>query len=50
MSRLPEHKVKHFVDVIARMRDDGLVVPLAVCWGDGRTFHVEQDMDNAIIR
>jgi len=38
----PDRKVKHYVDVIARMRDDGLVTPLAVCWGDGRTYQVEQ--------
>lgn len=42
VAQLPERKVKHYVDVIARMRDDGLVTPLAVCWGDGRTYQVEQ--------
>ena len=42
MAQPPDRKVKHYVDVIARMRDDGLVTPLAVCWGDGSTYQVEQ--------
>lgn len=33
--------VKHYVDAIVRVRDDGRIVPLSVCWPDGRTFHID---------
>lgn len=33
---------KLYVDVTARIRDDGRVVPLAVHWHDGRTFQIER--------
>ena len=35
------HCEKHYVDVIMRLRDDGRIVPLSVCWDDGRTFHID---------
>ena len=35
-------KVRRYVDVIARWRDDGRVEPLAVCWPDGRSFQVDE--------
>lgn len=39
---LPDsHTTRRYVDVIARWRDDGTVVPLSVCWPDGRTFQIE---------
>lgn len=40
--------VKHYVDVIMRLRDDGRIVPLSVCWDDGRTFHIDQVLDGPI--
>lgn len=40
--------VKHYVDVIMRLRDDGRIVPLSVCWDDGRTFHIDQVLDAPI--
>lgn len=33
---------KHYVDVIVRVRDDGRVIPLSVCWEDGRTFRIDE--------
>ncbi len=33
---------RRYVDVIARCRDDGRIVPLVVCWDDGRTFQVDR--------
>lgn len=33
---------KRYVDVIARWRDDGRIIPLVVCWDDGRTFQVDR--------
>ena len=36
------NKERRYVDVVARWRDDGLVVPLAVCWPDGRTFQIDE--------
>ena len=40
--------VQHYVDVIMRLRDDGRIVPLSVCWDDGRTFHIDQVLDGPI--
>lgn len=40
--------VKHYVDAIMRLRDDGRIVPLSVCWDDGRTFHIDQVLDGPI--
>lgn len=36
------HKERRYVDVVARWRDDGQVMPLAVCWPDGRTFQIDE--------
>lgn len=47
--RLPEtHKVRHYVDVIARWRDDGRIVPLSICWADGRTFQIDRVVGSPI--
>lgn len=43
-----ESHVKHYVDVIMRLRDDGRIVPLSVCWDDGRTFHIDRVVDGPI--
>ncbi|MEE0845768.1 MAG: hypothetical protein U0L71_06200 [Eggerthellaceae bacterium] len=40
--------VKHYVDVIMRLRDDGRIVPLSVCWPDGRTFHIDCVVDGPV--
>ena len=40
--------VKHYVDEVMRLRDDGRIVPLSVCWDDGRTFHIDQVLDGPI--
>ena len=31
-----------------RVRDDGRVVPLSVCWDDGRTFHIDRVVDGPV--
>lgn len=31
---------KRYVDVIVRWKEDGSVVPMSVCWPDGRTFDI----------
>lgn len=41
-------RIKHYVDVIMRLRDDGRIVPLSVCWDDGRTFHIDYVVDGPI--
>lgn len=33
---------KRYIDVIMRVRDDGRVIPLFVCWEDGRTFRIDE--------
>lgn len=40
--------IKHYVDAIVRVRDDGRMVPLSVCWPDGRTFHIDRVVDGPI--
>ena len=42
MSLPDSHTTRRYVDVIARWRDDGSIVPLSVCWADGRTFQIER--------
>ena len=37
---------KRYVDVIMRVRDDGRVIPLSVCWDDGRTFRIDEVLGN----
>lgn len=40
------HRVhKEYVDVIARMASDGRLLPLCICWRDGRSFPVEQVLE-----
>lgn len=48
MSLPDSHTMRRYVDVIARWRDDGLIVPLSVCWPDGRTFQIRQVIGNPI--
>lgn len=33
---------KQYVDVVARILAGGAVVPVAICWVDGRTFTVDE--------
>ena len=33
---------KRYVDVVARMREDGSMEPLSVAWRDGRSFRVTE--------
>lgn len=33
---------KRYVDVVARMREDGSLEPLSVAWRDGRSFKVTE--------
>lgn len=33
---------KRYVDVVARMREDGFMEPLSVAWRDGRSFRVTE--------
>ena len=36
---------KEYVDVIARIAGDGRVLPLRVCWRDGRSFAIDQVLE-----
>lgn len=33
---------KKYVDVVTRHASTGLVVPLAVCWPNGKTYHIDE--------
>ncbi len=38
-----QHRVhKEYVDVVVRMRADGDIEPVIVCWRDGRSFHIDE--------
>lgn len=39
---------RQYVDVITRWRDDGRIMPLSVCWADGRTFHVNRVLGDPV--
>ena len=40
-----ESRRKHYVQVLARIDEDGCVTPLSVTWGDGRTFEIDRVLD-----
>lgn len=48
MSLPDSHTTRRYVDVIARWRDDGVIMPLSVCWPDGRTFQIDRVIGNPI--
>lgn len=33
---------KQYVDVVARISSSGSVLPVAVCWHDGRCFYIDE--------
>ena len=39
---------RHYVDVIMRLRDDGRIVPLSICWPDGRLFCIDAVLSGPI--
>jgi len=39
------HRVKQYVEVIAKHEEDGTVLPLTVCWDDGRKFKIDSVLD-----
>lgn len=40
-----EHRRKHYVEVLARIGEDGEVTPVSVTWEDGRTFEIDRILD-----
>jgi len=40
-----ESRRKHYVQVLARIDEDGCVTPLSVTWDDGRTFEIDRVLD-----
>ena len=36
---------KQYVDVVARTLADGTVIPVTVCWADGRSFYIDEILD-----
>ena len=41
---------KRYVDVVARMREDGFMEPLSVAWRDGRSFKVTEIVETGEFR
>ena len=40
-----ESRRKHYVQVLARIDEDGCVTPLSVTWDDGRMFEIDRILD-----
>ncbi len=40
-----ESRRKHYVQVLARIDEDGCVTPLSVTWDDGRRFEIDRVLD-----
>ena len=40
-----EHRRKHYVEVLARIDEDGAVTPVSITWEDGRTFEIDRVLD-----
>ena len=36
---------KHYVEVLARIDEEGVVTPVSVTWDDGRTFEIDRVLD-----
>ena len=36
---------KHYVEVLARIDEEGAVTPVSVTWHDGRTFEIDRVLD-----
>ena len=36
---------KHYVEVLARIDEEGAVTPVSVTWDDGRTFEIDRVLD-----
>lgn len=36
------HRNKRYVDVLARHTFDGVIIPYAVCWIDGKTYFIDE--------
>jgi hypothetical protein len=39
------HRIKQYVEVVARHDEEGAVVPLAILWEDGRRFTIDAVLD-----
>ena len=36
---------KHYVEVLARIDEDGRITPVSITWEDGRTFEIDRVLD-----
>ena len=36
---------KHYVEVLARIDEDGRVTPVSITWDDGRSFEIDRVLD-----
>lgn len=41
------HKHRQFVDVLLRNNADGTYIPFAICWVDGRTFIIDEILEES---
>ena len=40
-----ENRRKHYVEVLSRTDEDGLITPVSITWDDGRTFDIDRVLD-----
>ena len=40
-----ESRRKHYVEVLARIDEEGVVTPVSITWDDGRTFEIDRILD-----
>ena len=39
------YRRKHYVEVLARIDEEGAVTPVSITWDDGRTFEIDRVLD-----
>lgn len=39
------YRRKHYVEVLARIDEEGVVTPVSITWDDGRTFEIDRVLD-----
>ena len=39
------YRRKHYVEVLARIDEEGAVTPMSITWDDGRTFDIDRVLD-----
>ena len=45
MVRGIQSRRKHYVEVLARIDEDGCITPVSITWEDGRTFPIDRVLD-----